>query len=211
MVDYGTAILTPQSNRIVGADDPYQVTPFGEEYKPKPSPGVGDYLPAAFRSASPVGAAMMAMMSGRNFEPEPGFNVFDTIKGTDYAADHAMAFVGVRSRAEMEHVKSRIDGEKRDAQILGASGWMGTVSAIGMGLVDPTIALPGGALYRGVKGGYSAGRSALAIGAAGGVQSAAAEGILQASQLTRRPEEVAHSIAAGTILGGILAAAQRRC
>ncbi|HZH50257.1 MAG TPA: hypothetical protein VEZ16_00095 [Microvirga sp.] len=178
--------------------------PLGVDAPPPRDPGIGETLGAAFRQSSTVGSAIAAMHDP--FVPEEGYNPLTDIKGTRYEFDYGDRFAASRSRAETEWLKSKIDQENRDEQTLAASGAFGIVAAIGMGLVDPTIVLPGGAIYRGVRGGVSVGRTALAAAGAGAVQGLASESILQATQETRTTEDLLASVATSTILSGLLGA-----
>lgn len=103
-------------------------------------------------------------------------------------------------------VKAQIDMEERDRHTLAAGGWTGIGLSFGMNLVDPTILLPGGALVKGTRAGYRAGRSALSVGTAAGVATGIQEAGLQATQEARTLEESALNIGGSVLLGGFLGA-----
>ena len=162
---------------------------------------------AAFRQVSTVGSVLTAMTSemGIDATPDPNFDAWGEIKDTRYA-QYAGAFARAQNRAQFEAIKGRIDQEDRDNQTIADSGVAGIVAALAMGLVDPTILLPGGAIYRGVKGGVSVARTAGVATVAGAAQGAASEALLQGSQITRSPDEWLTSVGTSAILSGILGA-----
>ncbi|WWT39916.1 hypothetical protein [Microcystis phage Mwe-JY08] len=181
---------------------------------PAPEPTFGQTMGAAFRQVNTVGSTLAALGSaaGTHFEPEDGFKVSASPRWKDsvYEREYADRFVAVQSQAEFDALANKIDAERKDQEILSASGWGGVVASIGMGIVDPTILLPGGALVRSVRGGFSAGRSAVTVGAAGFAQGVAVESILSAGQQTRTAGDFALGVAASTILSGLFGAGAAR-
>jgi hypothetical protein len=186
---------------------PQQRTPLGDRLTTpeQATPSLGETAGAAFRQVSPVGSVAAAISRSSGFvADDPDYDPIEDLKGTPYERDHADRFFASRSQAETESIKAKIDAELQDRETLGAAGIPGFVVALGMGLIDPTIALPGGALYRGIKGGVSIGRTALSVGTAGFVQGVAAESILAMSQETSTREEFMIGVGASTILSGLL-------
>lgn len=190
-------------------DDPLDLAPRGPI-----APGVADarsvgaLLPGAvFRQVSPVGSALNALttLSGIDQADDPTFNAWDEIKDTEYA-QYASAFARARNRSQFSAIKGNIDREKSDERIMADAGGAGVVAALAAGMIDPTILLPGGSIYRSVKGGVSVMRTAGSAAAWGAAQGAASEAILQGTQITRRPEEWLTSIGSSAVLSGILGA-----
>ncbi len=179
--------------------------PLGQAPQPVKDYTGGQIMGAAFRQVSPVGSMLNASvaMMGIDQTPDPEFKVWDDIAGTRYQ-QYSDAFLNVRNRQQAAAVKARIDREDQDNAILAESGAAGFVAGMAMGMIDPTLILPGGAIYRSAKGGFSVGRSAASAAAAGAVQGAASEALLQGSQVTRRPEDWVTSIASSTVLSGLL-------
>lgn len=115
------------------------------------------------------------------------------------------AFDYVYNGIAEQAVKSNIEKERKDRQIMAASGWVPTALGMGVAMIaDPTILLPGGALVKAGRVGYSTLRSAAAVGAtaAGGV--AVQEAGLQATQETRTATESALNIGGTALLGGLI-------
>ena len=75
----------------------------------------------------------------------------------------------------------RIDEEEADRRILAGSGAAGFVAQVAAGVVDPTLALPGGILVRSGRLGYSVSRSALSVGLAAGTRTARSKEFQQAA------------------------------
>lgn len=172
----------------------------------KPSPAFLDTLSAAFRQENLIGSYLTsARRTVDDFEKvDPNYDVFDDIKGYE---DNLDRFETVYNQNAAAAVKADIDKEKKDREILAASGWTGTGLTMGASILDPTIFLPGGALVKAGRLGYRAGRSALAVGVAAGAATAVQEGGLQATQELRTAGESAINIGGSAILGGIVGAA----
>jgi hypothetical protein len=100
----------------------------------------------------------------------------------------------------------RIDQEEADRRTLDAAGWGGTAAGLAAGIIDPTMFIPGVAIAKAGRGGYSAMRVAGAAAVSGGVQAAGTEAALYATQETRSLEEVALNIGTGTLLAGLIGA-----
>jgi len=115
-------------------------------------------------------------------------------------------FMTSGSPLETLAIMRRIDEEEGDQRTLEASGWAGVVAQFGAGILDPTLALPAGTLYKSATGGYAIGRSAMSMALAGGAQAALTEGMLQANQETRTLGQSTTTIATSTILSGLLGA-----
>jgi hypothetical protein len=174
-------------------------------------PNAPSALGAAWRQSNTVGSlANYLYHQGVGFTDEEGHNPLDVIRDTPYEQRHLKAFVGSRSAAETRSIMGRIDVEEADQKALTDAGWGGTVAQIGMGIVDPTIALPGGQLYRATRTTMATAKSAASVGAMSAAGALAAESVLQSTQATRTAEEGLMSVAAATILGGIIGAGASR-
>jgi hypothetical protein len=166
---------------------------------------MGETFGAAFRQDNTL-VNLYQRLNDEAFPPVEGYNPLDDIRGTDYEALHSSNFVASRSPSETQIIKSRIDGEDEDRRTLAASGAAGFVAQIAAGTLDPTLALPGGVIFRSVKGGYSVARSAVSVGLAAAGQTAVQEGVLQATQETRTAGESVAAVASSAILGGMIGA-----
>lgn len=172
---------------------------------PHPTPSGDDVLAAAFRLENPV-VALASLMRREAFPAEPGHNPLDVIRGTKFDRLYRESFWDSQSAAETRSIMARIEQEELDRETLDAGGAAGTVAQIFAGLIDPTIALPAGQIVRGARGGYSAVRSGLLAGTAGGAQATIAETILQSAQETRAPGETAFAVGSATLLSALIGA-----
>lgn len=166
----------------------------------------GDTVPAAFRQENTVNNIARVMREHKGFEPEEGYDPVEHLRGTRYEANYLDRVITSQSSAETEHMLRQIDREEEDRETIAASGFSGVVASIAAGIIDPTIALPGGALYRTARGGVSIGRTAMSVGGAGAAAAGVAEGVLGMTQETRTREEMALNIGVSTILSGLLGA-----
>ncbi|RYM69614.1 hypothetical protein [Serratia liquefaciens] len=161
---------------------------------------------AAFRLDNSLGS-FIASAPFSQFDKVDGYNPFDNdaaeLKGYE---DYAGSFIDAGSPEETRAIQQRIDQQRTDRQYQSDLGWAGTVSSIGMGLIDPinlaSMFVPAGAVVRGGEVAATAGKFALA-NAVGGVASEAA---LSATQETRTLEESAANVAVDAMVGGILGA-----
>jgi hypothetical protein len=161
-------------------------------------------LGAAFRQENPT--VSFFTDSSESYIKDPSFDPISHIEGTEYE-DHAEAFIYADNDQEIAEVKERIDRQKQDRQILSESGWVGILSSMAAGILDPTILIPGTA---GVKAASTGARIAKGLGTGAALGTAAVgtqEAILQATQDVRTKEETMLAVAAGGILGGILGGA----
>lgn len=171
------------------------------------APGAGEILGAAFRVESPVGSILSSEAFGVDTRTvEPDLNPWEEIKDDPTYREHFDRFADVRNRAHLDAVKTDIDRETKDRETLSRSPWFGTAAEMGASIVDPTILLPGGAFVRAGKLGYSAARSAAAVGAASVAGAAVSEAALQASQQTRTATQTLATLGAAAALGGLIGA-----
>lgn len=172
-----------------------------------PVPSFQETLNAAFRQENLIGSSLsnarLGMDQRQLYTVDPNYNPLDDIKGYE---DHAERFTEIYNKPAADALKANIDKETKDRATLAASGWTGVGLQVVAGVLDPTILIPGGALGRAGKVGYSTARSALSIGAAAAIGTAAQETGLQATQELRTGEDSAMAIGGSAILGGLIGA-----
>lgn len=177
----------------------------------QPSPDFLETLTAAYRTENLIGSSMASrrvdMATEDFFRVDPGYDVFDDIKGYE---DHAPRFETVYNPDAAKAVKADIDRETRDRKTLAAAGWTGTALSMAAGMTDPTIFVPAGAFVRAGKVGYSTGRTMLSVGLGAGAGATVQEAGLQATQELRTPTETAMNIGGTIVLGGLIGAAGAR-
>jgi hypothetical protein len=175
--------------------EPAQITP--------PVPPFGKLFEAAMGQQNPYVSAVEAFTQPRFAPYDPSFDPFAHIQGYE---DYASAFIGANSEDDVLSVKTRIDAERKRSTLLDAGGWRGTLANIGAGMADPVMLIPVGGELVAVSRTGRALQGALHTGVAAGGIAAAQEAALQSTQLTRPFSQSLETIAAATVLGGILGA-----
>jgi hypothetical protein len=166
-------------------------------------------LGATFRQENIIGSAIGSEAWRTPNEIDPNFSAFDFTKARG-REDIWGRLKNSFNEAHASAVVRDAEREAEDRRTRDRSPLMSTLAGFGATLLDPTIALPAGALVKGARGGYSVARSALSLGAAAGVQTTAQEAGLQATQQLRTPEESVTNIGGSVVLGSLLGAAGSR-
>jgi len=194
-IDQTTQPLPPARHAdLVPRPDPFAAPPA--------APDITETVDAAFRLNNPIGS-LLAHNPLPDATPTPGYNPFDTIRGTSHAGDDLSIYAGSPNEAYTRGIMAQQDSEDKDRRTLAASGWPGTVATIGAGLADPLLYVP-------IVGDFAAagvaGKAAILAGQAA-VGSAASEAALHATQVGRSWQDSEFNVASATILSGALGAA----
>jgi len=178
---------------------------------PAPVPAMQTIVDKAFDQDN-VGRNILRRAFGDLSDPvaqenDPTFKGFDNIKGTTYEKHWPSFADAPQNSNSYEAMKRKIDKEEEGRRILDAAPWYQSVPAqLLAGGVDLPTLLPGGAFYRGAKGGFSVLQSGASVGAWAGASSLAQEAALHAMQETRTVGESAVNVGASVFLGGLLGA-----
>jgi hypothetical protein len=179
-----------------------------------PDPSFLETIGAAFRQENVIGSALTNTTIGLDqaalTKPDANYNVYQDPEFAPYIKDAPNSWDEIYNRGAADAKRSQIDKERKDRATLAASGWTGVGAEIVASIADPTILIPGAGLIRTGKVGYSAVRSALAVGAAAAGGTAVQEAGLQATQDLRTPGESAIAIGGSAILGGLIGGAASR-
>ncbi len=166
--------------------------------------GVTDALSAAFQTDNLVGSFLNstdAWMQDAQTEAMEGYNVWDDIQGYELYAD---SFIGVDNPAVTKALKTKIDKEQMNRQILNDAGGLGIGASVIATILDPVqIALAwgtGGLGFVG-KGASTASRVMRASSVAMATETAIETG-LQLTQETRTPIESALNVGGATLMVG---------
>lgn len=172
-----------------------------------PDPGYIETIGAVMRQEGIIPSALSdakLALGSPFYDVDRDYSIFDDIEGYEDDA-RAGRFDTVYNKVAGDAIKANIDKERRDRQTIAASGWVPYSLGLGAAIAtDPTILLPGGALVRAGRVGYSATRSALAVGAAAAGATAVQEAGLQATQETRTIAESAINVGGSAVLGGLI-------
>ena len=194
LVNYNQNLLTP-----IGAIESAEVIK-------EDSPSFGEAFTASWENDS-VFAAGVNILNKPSFVEDSSWDSLSESNLEGYEG-HAESFVGIKSQAEQEYIKNKIDGENDNRRIIDQAGWSGVGAGLLAAVVDPislaSMAIPG---VGAAKVGASIGRVALGSAAGGFVESAITEGVLQSTQETRTATESIINVTSSALLGGIMGGA----
>lgn len=170
------------------------------------APSLLDVVGAAARQENIMASTLSNKTFGLNADDyEEGYDYWADIEGTKYE-EYSEDFAEVFNSRYADALKSQIDQEEEDRRTLHAADGTGLVAAVAAGVIDLPTLVPGAGLIRGIKGGYSVGKTALAVGAASAIDASVSEAVLQRTQVARPLSESAIAIGFGTVVGGGLGA-----
>ena len=187
----------------------------------KPDPTTMQVVGSMIQEDSPVFSALadakLAMNSADFYRVDPAFNPFrraeEKIAGEqdeglkqryrDAMKDGALDTLYNDSAADA--VLSNIERKYQNEQIIAGSSWPQFLAGMAVTmLTDPTNLIPGGALVRGGRVGYSAAKSAVSVGLAAGVAASMSEAALQATQEDRPLSQSGMAVGGTVVLGGLI-------
>lgn len=185
-------------------DTLYLRSPLGGPVGKEVAPSADEIIKAGFRLQNAPYNIALALHETTN-KPEAGYNPnADEAIPRDILENYGDRFTFSMSKGDSANTVTRINEENKARETLDAGGWLGTGAQIAAGMLDPTIFIPGGTIYRGARGGVSLARTALSTGLAAGGQAALQEAALQGTQETRRSSESVLNVGTATLLGAIL-------
>lgn len=173
---------------------------------PAPSPGFSDVIGDALATESPVIAPFYSEAPGRAQRISEDYSAFDEPL-PDVAGSVVNRLVYSQSPEETQAILREAKRYQMAQERVASAGWQGFMANLAAGMVDPTIALPGGAIIRGARGGVSIARTAAAAAALNAGGAAIAEGVLGAVQPARTREEQLAGVASAAVLAGALGGA----
>jgi hypothetical protein len=162
-------------------------------------PSARDTTRSAFSLGSDV-ANIYEYLNRPMFSPDLTFDFAKEFKTRNLPMNMMVRLADSKSAAELDFRVAKAAKEERDKMVLAASGWSGTVAALGAGILSPTVFIPLVGQARGAKG--VAQMFALA-GAAAGAQNAA----LFLNQETMTQAELFNGVAMDTLLLGLMGGA----
>lgn len=188
------------------ADDivPMGLTQPREADAARDDPGTLDTIKSAGVDANWVYRGYRFAQNRAFMEPAvPGYNPLDDIKGTKYEIDPER-FAHSSNPQETEIIKREWDQDGDAADVLSRSGWTGTVAGVGMGLLDPTIFMPIGKVFTGVKEGYRSLRIAGDTALAGAESAIIGETVMYQTKPDYTFADVAQNVGTATLLSGLI-------
>lgn len=164
--------------------------------------GVGEIIQASFENENSfVSWASTGFSTGNAFEPVQGYDFYNDIKGYEAFAD---SFIDSESPEQTSYIKTQIDHELENKNILSASGAGGVVAQMAAGITDPLF-LPF-LFVKPIQGGMSARNAFVVEASAGGALEAVAEGFKHQTQQTRTFTESAFNVGGAALFSGVIGA-----
>jgi len=162
-------------------------------------PSLGQTVRSAFNLENDV-TNLYEFMNKPTFKPEASFNFKKEFDASGLPLSFMMELASAQSKPEFNFLLGKVQKEYQDRAVLAASGWSGTMAAIGAGVLSPTVFIPFAGQARGAKGMAQV----LGLAAAGATAQNAA---LFLNQETRTEAELYTGIALDTALMGALGGA----
>jgi hypothetical protein len=175
-----------------------------------PEPSFMETLSSAYRQENLIGSFISNARLGADqrelYKVDNSYNVYQDKDVAEYVKEDPDRWDDVYNKTAADAMRTNIDKERRDRETLAASGWTGVGLQMAAAVTDPTILLPGGALTRVGKVGFSTLRSATALAGAAALGTAVQETGLQATQEIRPMSESLTAIGGSAVLGGLIGA-----
>jgi hypothetical protein len=181
------------------ADDEFHIAPIAPPRASETAPSFTELAKASARQENELVAGWDYAARGA-FPRDPNFALSTYFQKRPDLTAFQDRFEDVQSEAEAQAMEGRIKGELRDRATVEAAGMAGFFADMASIVASPSTYLPVGGTGRGVA---RVGRMALLAGGAAGAH----EGIMQATQETRTPEESRSAMLGSAILGGVLGSA----
>lgn len=167
--------------------------------KPKLSPTFAQTMQSAFGLENDL-VNVYDYLTRPAREPDPTFDFNATFNASNLPLEWKPILARSQSLGEYQDILARVQKEYKAKAVLAASGWSGTVAAIGAGMLSPTAFIP--LVGQGRRGMAIA--EMIGLAAAGATAQNAA---LYYNQETRTEAELYTGIALDTLLGGMLGGA----
>lgn len=185
---------------------PEQPSVLGEFWEQPAQKTWGESFGAGFSLDAMLVSPFLDKVSRVDTKPDPNFNLTDTMKEYGIPIDD-IKYYGFANNAEhFNAIYTQRQDEAERRRTAEANGFAGVLGSIAGGILSPTIFIPGSGMVRAIQGGYSVGRSALAVAGLAGVSTAIDESVLQATQQLRTADEGAFNIGGSLLIGGLIGA-----
>ena len=170
-------------------------------------PKEGSVFGAMLRTEHTLGEFFMphtGRYTRQNIVKDPNFDPIPLIPYD--LKNYAYAFAEATDENSFYDILFRVRQQLRDKEVIANAPGRSFIAGLLLGVVDPTMALPGGAIYKSAKTQFNILKSGLSVGAAGAVQSIVQEAVLHKTQETRTLEESIWNTAATALMAGTIGA-----
>lgn len=164
---------------------------------------IQDVFKAAFKTENTVGSYLNNDVKRSTLDKS-----YDPFKNIDGYEIHAERFSTANTDDDVSAIKTQIDKENQNRQLLESSGALGVTASLTAGILDPINFVPvGGAATKAYSVGGSILKGATTTARAGIIGATVAEAALHQTQETRTLGESAVNVAGSAFLSGILGGA----
>lgn len=190
-------------------DSPQARFPEEAQQTQGPSPSWLDVAASAERSDNLVGQLYSRITNDTLIpkgDAEPAFNPVDHVP-TGYLHDYGSRFLSAQNPQQVQQVKTQIDSERADQQILARAGGRGLAASLAAGATDP-LTLASMALVP--EAAPTRLGNALRWGLTNAATTAGQEALSSSLSETRTPGQSMLNIGASAVLGGLLGSIAKR-
>jgi hypothetical protein len=166
-------------------------------------PPEGSVLAASFRRKNIIGNYLNTIEFDDFGEQAADYDYQAYIPG-DLFENYGHLYAGTINPENAEALTSQLRSELRDAQIMENAPWRSFASTFAVNLVDPTILLPGGTLYKTTKAARGVAQSALSVGVASATGEALQQAVQHQTQQTKELDESFYEILGAGVVGAAL-------
>ncbi len=159
-----------------------------------------DGTKARFRNYNWIGSRLVDETNGVDNTPDPDFDFYGSLKGTEYEQD-AEYFVDALNDRYLDALKLRYAREQKDRALIDNSSWFQAPISFLAYMLGPENLIPGTLAVKGTRAGYSAFKSGRNVAGANIGATAVAESQLHASQGLITGEESALALGVSGIFG----------
>lgn len=185
---------------------PFRTTAPTPAIRPEPAPGSLETIESAGALFNWPYRSVRDFIDRFGAEYDPTHDPMSLIKGTKYASDPGR-FARSYSETETRAIMREWDADEHAADIYQRSGSLGTVAALGAGLLDPTIFLPIAKVFTGAKAGVTALRLAGDTALTGALASSISEAGMASTTPHYTAGDFARGVGTATVLSGLLGGA----
>jgi hypothetical protein len=168
------------------------------------TPSLADTWQAVWEEGNTVGSLKADERNGIDQTPNPTFRLWERAVADGRVDDFPMLVEQNAFNEQMYQAAiANSDRVRKNDETMAAAGWVSFPLQVGAAVFDLPTLIPGGALVRGARLGYSVGKSALVAAGMGGVSAAAQEAGLYATQVDRDGTKWLYGVGGGVVLGGL--------
>jgi len=168
------------------------------------TPSLADTWQAAWEEGNTIGSLNADERNGIDRTPDPSFGLWERATQDGRQDDFAMLVEqGAFNEQMYQAAIANSERVRKNDETLAAAGWVSLPLQVGAAVFDLPTLIPGGALVRGARLGYSTARTAGVGAAMAATSGAAQEAALYATQIDRDGTKWLYGVGGAAVLGGL--------